>query len=219
MGMYDYLHNISKSINNQNDIAESKAIKKYKNENIALLKLEDNIKLYKNDGFDVFNPKIRHEIIEKTLKCVFKNRYNSNLAARNITEFVENYEIKADRIDIEYFYIFCNKNYEKICKKLENSNENWKKELAMQQFEHKKQIDFYKIKEKAQKETEKQQQNMLRIQQIKRQQKIELIQNITQVATKILLITMKAFCWIMLIPIFMMLTFLGAFIGGTIKLK
>lgn len=185
--MYDYLHNISKSIENQTTASELRSVQKYKNENKLLLKLEDNIKNAFLQGADIFAPEIKENIIDYTLTefCKIKKINTGN----NVQDYIENYTLKADRIDVEYFYIYAIKNYDKIAKKVE-------KELTASDVNEK--------------EAEK-------INALKRQQKIEIISTIINVTIKIIWILLKFSLYIIFLPLYLAIMFLAGFCGGMMK--
>ena len=153
MSMYDSLYSIQKSINQQALNNETQTMKKFKNENSLLLKLEDTIRKYKIKNKDIYNTDTRHNIIMEALTECFGNRITSNLRYTNPVDFVNNYETTENRIDIEYYYIYANKNYDKICKKIETDlQEDYKKIIAFEKLkidreklEHKKIIDYAKL--------------------------------------------------------------------------
>ena len=187
MGMYDYLHNISKSIENQTTASELRSVQKYKNDNKLLLKLEDNIKDAFLQGADIFAPEIKENIIDYTLTefCKIKKVDTGN----KVQDFIDNYTLKADRIDVEYFYIYAIKNYDKIAKKV-------KKDLTASDVNEK--------------EAEK-------LKAIKRQQRIETISTILNISLKVLWILLKFSLYIMFIPLYLAIMFLAGFCGGMMK--
>jgi hypothetical protein len=203
--MYDSLYNIQKSINNQSIENETRTIKKYKNENALLLKLEDKIKKYMQENENVYDYKIRDIIILDSLKECFGRRITSNLRYNNPIDFIENYETVDNRIDIEYYYLFANKNYDKICRKIEaelsaNTND-YKKIIAFEKlqldkekFEHKKSIDYAKINN------------------------INYKNNNIDYA-KIILIIFKVGCIVAFTPILLTIVFIYGLICGLAKMK
>lgn len=187
MGMYDYLHNISKSIENQTTASELRSVQKYKNENKLLLKLEDNIKDAFFQGVEIFTPSNKENIIDYTLTefCKIKKVSTGN----KIQDFIENYIPPEERLDIEYFYIFAIKHYDKIAKKVE------------------KELTSSKVNEK---EAEK-------LKAIKRQQRIDTITTIVNVSLKVLWILLKFSLYIIFLPLYLAIMFLAGFCGGMMK--
>lgn len=227
MRMYDYLNNISRNIESQTAVQETKSSKKFKIENNLLVKLEYFIKHYKTKNKNIYDVNIQDEIIQKTLHSCFGN-LESQQDYNNIQDYVDNYQTKEDRIDEDYYYLFCMKNYLKSCRNVENlikkSNEltnkdDYKKQIAIEKWDLQKQLMQQKLSEKAQKETQKeaeaQRMEQLRRQQIRQQQ----INNILAIVGKILVFTMKATIYMILAPFFVIALFFGGFVGGMIKLK
>lgn len=162
MGMYDYLNNITKSIDNQTTAQETKSNKKFKIENNLLVKLEYFIKHYKTKNKNIYNVNIQDEIIQKALYSCFGD-LESQHDYKNIEDYVNNYQTKENRIDEDYYYLFCMKNYLKCCRNVEAlmkksnelTNNDYKKQIAIEKWDLQKQIMQQKLNEKSQKEAEK----------------------------------------------------------------
>ena len=223
MGMYDYLNNITKSIDNQATAQETKSSRKFKIENNLLVKLEYYIKHYKTKNKNIYDINIQDEIIQKTLYSCFGD-LESQHDYKNIEDYVNNYQPKDERIDEDYYYLFCMKSYLKCCRNVESlikkSNEltnkdDYKKQIALEKWNLQKQIMQQKISEKAQKEAEKEQIEQARRQQARRQ----LINDLLQIGGKIFVFTCKATLYMLLAPLFIIACFGGGFLGGMIKLK
>lgn len=223
MGMYDYLNNITKSIDNQATAQETKSSRKFKIENNLLVKLEYYIKHYKTKNKNIYDINIQDEIIQKTLYSCFGD-LESQHDYKNIEDYVNNYQPKDERIDEDYYYLFCMKNYLKCCRNVENlikkSNEltnkdDYKKQIALEKWDLQKQIMQQKISEKSQKELRQQQIEAER----KRQARQELIGSSLSIAGKVFVFTCKATLYMLLAPLFIIACFGGGFMGGMIKLK
>lgn len=86
--------------------------------------------------------------------------------------------------------------------KQENS-EDWRKDLAYKKFEYQKQKDNYKQNAEAE-----------RIKQQHAEARQELIKTIIEVLIEIFKVGFKITFWIISIPLYLGLAFLGGFIGG-----
>ena len=186
--MYDYLHNISKSIENQTTASELRSVQKYKNENKLLLKLEDNITDAFLQGSNIFDNNIKEHLIDYTLTefCKIKKVETDN----KMQDYVDNYTPQNERIDIEYFYIYAIKNYNKIAKKVERElTASNKQELELQK-------------------------EAVRLKAVKRKQNIILFINIIMLVLKGLWFLFKISLYIMLFPFYLAIMFLAGFCGG-----
>ena len=164
MGMYNELNKINQSINAQSQQLETKSTKKYKVENNLLIKLEYFIKKYKNNGKDIYNINVQDEIIQKALYSCF-----GELATvpdiSTASKFVENYILKDERIDTDYYYIYCMRHYLQCCRNVQNyikysntQKDDTKTQLAMQKLElqrQKLQLQIEKEKQKIEVQTQK----------------------------------------------------------------
>lgn len=210
MGMYDCLHNISRNIEQQTNIKETKSTKKFKVENNLLIKLEYFIKHYKTKSKNIYDVNIQDEIIQKALHSVFGD-LESQHDYKNIEDYVNNYQLQEDKIDEDYYYLFCMKNYLKCCRNVENlikkSNEltsknDWRRDLAIQKFEYQKQKD-----------DEKSQLELQKIEALKKQQRQQILNTFFRIGLKILK-------WVSIIIIIFTLApivFGGLFLFGMIK--
>ena len=227
MGMYDYLNNITKSIDNQAATQETKSSRKFKIENNLLVKLEYYIKHYKIKNKNIYDINIQDEIIQKTLYSCFGD-LESQHDYKNIEDYVDNYQLKDERVDEDYYYLFCMKNYLKCCRNVENfikkSNElsnkdDYKKQIALEKWDLQKQIMQQKIQEKDKKEAEK----IAQLKAIKKQQVFRTIIEISKILIAIIIkFTVLSFKLAMLmikLPLSIIALFTGGFVGGMIKLK
>lgn len=225
--MYDYLNNITKSIDNQANVNETKSARKFKIENNLIVKLEYYIKQYKTKNQNIYNVNIQDEIIQKALYSCFGN-LESQRDYNNIEDYVNNYQPKDERIDEDYYYLFCMKNYLKCCRNVENlikksneltNKEDYKKQIAIEKWQMQKQVMQQKLNEKAQKEAEKQRIEAYRQQQLRQQQIHDITETTLKVIGKILVFTMKATLYMILAPLAIIGLFFGGFAGGMIKIK
>lgn len=197
MGMYDYLHSISRNIEqNQVDLKKSqehqKQIEFVQSELDGLLmsQLKENNNIYSDDTKDM--------IIDTIIN-------NTDLRLYSI-DYTRQYLLKR--------YYTLARQVEQI-KKKQGVNDDYKKQIAIEKWDLQKQIMQQKLNEKSQKEAEKQRMEALRIQQIRKQQ----INDILKVIGQILVFTMKATAYIVIAPLFVIACFAGGFLGGMIKLK
>lgn len=163
MGMYNELNKINQSINAQSQQLETKSTKKYKIENNLLIKLEYFIKKYKNNGKDIYNINVQDEIIQKALYSCF-GKLATVPDISTASEFVENYVLKDERIDADYYYIYCMRHYLQCCRNVQNyikysntQKDDTKTQLAMQKLELQRQKLQLQIEKEKQKQVEKQQ--------------------------------------------------------------
>lgn len=227
MRMYDYLNNITKSIDNQATAQESKSSRKFKIENNLLVKLEYYIKHYKTKNKNIYDVNIQDEIIQKTLHSCFGD-LESQQDYNNIEDYVNSYQLKDERIDEDYYYLFCMKNYLKCCRNVENfikksneltSKDDYKKQIALEKWELQKQIMEQKLQDTNNKEAEKQRQEAFRMRQIKQQQRQAAINTAIEIIGKMLVFTAKATIYIIVLPLKIAALFLGGFVGGMVKMK
>lgn len=153
MGMYNELNKINQSIKAQSQQLETKSTRKYKIENNLLIKLEYFIKKYKNNGKDIYNINLQDEIIQKAIYSCF-----GELATipdiSTTSEFVENYILKDEQIDADYYYIYCMRHYLQCCRNVQN----YIKYSNTQKLELQRQKLQLQIEKEKQKQVEKQQQ-------------------------------------------------------------
>ena len=197
MGMYDYLHSISRNIEqNQVDIKKSqehqKQIEFVQSELDGLLmsQLKENDNIYSDDTKDM--------IIDTIINSTDLRLYS--------IDYTRQYLLK------KYYTIA--RQVEQI-KKKQGVNDDYKKQIALEKWDLQKQIMQQKISEKAQKEAERQQ--IIAAQ--KKQATQELIGSLLSIAGKVFVFTCKATLYMLLAPLFIIACFGGGFLGGMIKLK
>lgn len=197
MGMYDYLHSISRNIEqNQVDIKKSqehqKQIEFVQSELDGLLmsQLKENDNIYSDDTKDM--------IIDTIINSTDLRLYS--------IDYTRQYLLKR-------YYIIA-RQVEQI-KKKQGVNDDYKKQIALEKWDLQKQIMQQKISEKSQKEAEKERIEQLR----KRQARQELIGSLLSIAGKVFVFTCKATLYMLLAPLFIIACFGGGFLGGMIKLK
>ena len=197
MGMYDYLHSISRNIEqNQVDIKKSqehqKQIEFVQSELDGLLmsQLKESDNIYSDDTKDM--------IIDTIINSTDLRLYS--------IDYTRQYLLK------KYYTIA--RQVEQI-KKKQGVNDDYKKQIALEKWDLQKQIMQQKISEKTQKELKQQQIEAER----KRQASQELIGSLLSIAGKVFVFTCKATLYMLLAPLFIIACFGGGFLGGMIKLK
>lgn len=197
MGMYDYLHSISRNIEqNQVDIKKSqehqKQIEFVQSELDGLLmsQLKENNNIYSDDTKDM--------IIDTIINSTDLRLYS--------IDYTRQYLLKR--------YYTMARQVEQI-KKKQGANDDYKKQIAIEKWNLQKQIMQQKISEKAQKEVERQQ--IIAAQ--KKQARQQLLNDLLVISGKVFVFMCKATMYMILAPIFLALCFLGGFAGGMIKLK
>lgn len=197
MGMYDYLHSISRNIEqNQVDIKKSqehqKQIEFVQSELDGLLmsQLKESDNIYSDDTKDM--------IIDTIINSTDLRLYS--------IDYTRQYLLK------RYYTIA--RQVEQI-KKKQGVNDDYKKQIALEKWDLQKQIMQQKISEKSQKEAEQERIDQARRQQARRQ----LINDLLQIGGKIFVFTCKATLYMILAPLFIIACFGGGFLGGMIKLK
>ena len=197
MGMYDYLHSISRNIEqNQVDIKKSqehqKQIEFVQSELDGLLmsQLKESDNIYSDDTKDM--------IIDTIINSTDLRLYS--------IDYTRQYLLKR--------YYTMARQVEQI-KKKQGVNDDYKKQIALEKWDLQKQIMQQKISEKSQKEAEKERMEQLR----KRQARQELIGSLLSIAGKVFVFTCKATVYMILAPLFIIACFGGGFLGGMIKLK
>lgn len=220
MGMYNELDKINKSIKQQTITQKQKSIEKYKTENNLLIKLEYFIKKYKNNNKDIYNINVQDEIIQKALHSCFGNLLQ-NEAATTPEEFVENYVLEDERIDNDYYYIYCMRHYLQCCRNVEKylknkeKQDDYKKQIAFEKWELQRQKIQLQIEKEKQKNNAKQQKEA---EKIKAQKAIQA-QKATATTCIILLTLFKIFMCIAIAPVFIVGHLFIGFLGGMIKGK
>lgn len=207
MGMYDYLNNISRNIEqNQVDIKKSqehqKRVEYIQNELESALfgALQEYIKEY---NYNIYNEDIKSMAIETVLN-------NNNLKLYN-----PDYTIQY--LNKKYYAIA--RQVEQIEKKQNANKEDYKKQIAIEKWQMQKQVMQQKLNEKTQKEAEKQRIETYRQQQLRQQQIHDITETTLKIIGKILVFTMKATLYMILAPLAIIGLFFGGFCGGLIKLK
>lgn len=195
MGMYNELNNISRAVNGQALQKENKSIKKYKNEQGLLIKLEYYISKYKKSGKDIYNVNIQDEIIQKAVISCF-GELQSHLDPSNPAKFVEDYKTEDERIDEDYYQIFCVRHYLSCCRNVENYLKNRTNEKTSEQEYIRLEILEIKKQQEAEKLKKLQQQNLQhqQIQKVQQQKKetskaMEIVEIIAKIIKYILIAT------------------------------
>lgn len=218
MGMYNELDKINKSISQQATTQKQKSIEKYKTENNLLIKLEYFIKKYKNNNKDIYNINIQDEIIQKALYSCFGTLLQ-NEEATTPEEFVNNYTLQDERIDNDYYYIFCMRHYLQCCRNVEKylknkeKQDDYKKQIALEKWELQRQKMQLQIERERQKIDAKQQKEAAKI----RTQKAIQTQKATATTCIILLTLFKIFMCIAIAPVFIVGHLIIGFLGGMMK--
>ncbi len=203
MGMYDYLNNISRNIEqNHVDIKKSqehqKKVEYIQNELESALfgALQEYIKEY---NYNIYDEDIKSMAIETVLNNNDLKLYNPDYTIQYLNK--------------KYYTIA--RQVEQVEKKQNANKDEYKKQIALEKWNLQKQIMQQKINEKSQKEAEQEQMEQLRKQQIRQQQ----INDILRIVGKVLVFTCKATLYMLLTPLFVIALFGGGFLGGMIKLK
>lgn len=214
MGMYNELNKINQSINQQATTQRQKSIEKYKTENNLLIKLEYFIKKYKNNNKDIYNINVQDEIIQKSLHSCFGTLLQ-NEEATTPEEFVNNYTLQDERIDSEYYYIYCMRHYLQCCRNVEkylkNKEEqgNYKKQIAIEKWQLQRKKMQLQIERERQKINTKQQKEAAKIEQQKAARRQRIMQNTECAISSIV----KVMLYIAIAPIFTISFIFTGFLG------
>ena len=119
MGLRDDVWGIKRSIDQQAQSSNSKSMNKYKTESDLMVKLEYFIRKYKENARDIYNVNVQDEIIQKTLRSVFGSLLN-DADVTDPKQFVENYKTQDERIDENYYYLYCMRHYLTACRNVEH---------------------------------------------------------------------------------------------------
>jgi len=162
MGLNDNIYSLKNAVESQTTTATTKSMQKYKVENSLLIKLEYYINKYIKSNKDVYNCDIQDEIIQKAIASEFGEE--KDVKQMTPSEFVENYTLKEEKRDRDYYYIYCMRHYLQCCRNVNNyirnkkSNEDdYKKQIALEKWELQRQKLQLQIEKEKQKQVEKQQ--------------------------------------------------------------
>ena len=207
MGMYDYLNNISRNIEqNQVDIKKSQEHQK----RVEYIQTELEGALFGT--------------LQEFLQEYNYNIYNDEIKSMAIDTVMNNNDLQL--YNKEYTRQYLNKKYYTIARQIEQIEkkqniykDDYKKQIALEKWSLQKQIMQQKIQEKDKKEAEK----IAQLKAIKRQQNIDAAIKATTESIKIgitiLKATFKVGFYIIGIPLTFVSMFFAGFVGGMCKTK
>lgn len=216
MGMYNELNKISQSI------VTSKQAKQ---------QIKEQQEFEKDLQKELLQIMQERLIIEAENNNIFENETKERILIETIEEYLQSVRSEAwrNRFNNKYrknLEHFLNQNYftvagkaERIEKKQNANKDDYKKKIALEKWELQKQLMNQKLQDKNNKEAEKQRQEALKRQQLKQQQRQEAINTAIEIIGKILVFTIKATIYMIIIPLKIAALFFGGFLGGMIKLK